>query len=110
MHVLYFINRDHEVEEQLQIVRSRYLQPAEQLSGACLFDLHRLQIDVIQSYLAGKPLILQSAGDRIRFRFKIEKPVTLALEGADLDLSVILQGIKESFKVRHGAQGEERKN
>ena len=104
----YYNYSGFEVEEQLQIVRSRYLQPTERRGGACPFDLHRLQIDVIQVYLAGKPLIIfQLAGNRIRFRFKIERP--FALEGADLDLSVISQGIKEEFKVRYGAQVEESK-
>ena len=83
-------------------MRSRYLQPTEQRSGACPFDLYRLQIDVIQAYLAGKPLILHN---RIHFRFKIERPNTLALEGADLDLSVISQGIKKEFKVRYTVEG-----
>ena len=82
------------------MVCSRYLQPTEERTGACPFDLHRLQIDVIQAHLAGKPLIFQSPGDRINFKFKIEKPNTFALEGADLNLLVISQGIKEEFKVR----------
>ena len=45
-------------------------------------------------------------GNRIRFRFKNN---TIALEGADLDLSVISQGIKEEFKVRYSAAEEESK-
>ena len=102
IHVVYCNYRDYEVEEQLMIVRSRYLHPTEQRSGACPFDLHRLQIDVIQAYLAGKPLILHN---RIRFRFKIGRP--LALEGTDLDLSDISQGIKEEFKVRNCAPEKE---
>ena len=89
------------MEEHLQRVRSRYLQPTERTTGACPFDLHRLQIDVIQAHLAGKPIIVQSPGDRISFKFKIERPNTFALEGADLNLSVISQGIKEEFKVRY---------
>ena len=101
IHAFYYNYRVYKVEELLQIARSRHLQPTEQRSGAGPFNLHRLQIDVVQAYLAGKPLILQSTGARICFRFKIERP--FALEGADLDLSVISQGIKDEFKVRYGA-------
>ena len=84
-------------------MRSRYLQPTERRSEACPYDLHRLQIDVIQAYLVRKPLL---TGSRICFSFKNN---TFALEGADLDLSVISQGIKEEFKVRYSTAEEESK-
>ena len=83
-------------------MRSRHLQCTEQGSGDCPFDLHRLQIDVIQAYLVGKSLISQSPeAIRIPFKFKIEQLNTLAIEGADLNLSVISHDIKEEYKASH---------
>ena len=92
--------RSHGIDEHLHLVRSRHLQPIQ--TGVCPFDLERLQSDVIKTYLAGKPFIHQlpdHGHDQIIFKFKNEQTHELVLEGADLDLSVISEYIKEEFKV-----------
>ena len=69
-----------------------------------LFDLPRLQKDIIKAYLAGKPLIEHSPEHvRVPFRFRAEPSKTVTLGGADLDLSVISDYIRpdSGFRVRN---------
>ncbi len=68
-----------------------------------MFDLPRLQKDIIRAYLAGKPQIEHSPEHvRIPFKFRAEASQTVSLGGADLDLSVISEYITpdSGFRVR----------
>ena len=69
-----------------------------------LFNLPRLQKDIIKAYLSGKPKIEHSPEHvRIPFKFRAEASQTVSLGGADLDLSVISEYIRpdSGFRVRN---------
>ena len=84
----------HEIDDFLQLVRSRYIpqrtayvpegafpkalkNPMASVSGSvmqqhtpCQFDLHLLQEDVVATYLAGKPPVENAAAIRTHFKFR----------------------------------------
>ena len=96
-HTLLLIHRVHGINELLQLLRSRHMgtsdpstlqdpfsppttphnqRPSMSLhfSVAPLFHMLELQEDVVTSFLAGKPFIMDVASLRSPFKFKVTAP------------------------------------
>ena len=66
-----------------------------------MFDLQKLQEDVIKVYLVGKPLIKDPAEHlRVCFKFRVLRPDTITMGISEGDLQILRDNLKENFKVR----------
>ena len=65
-----------------------------------MFDLQKLQEDIIKVYLVGKPLIKDPADHlRVCFKFRVLRPDTIAMGISERDLQILQGYLKENFKV-----------
>ena len=65
-----------------------------------MFDLQKLQEDVIKVYLVGKPLIKDPAEHlHVCFKFRVLRPDTIAMGISEGDLQSLRDNLKENFKV-----------
>ena len=97
---LYFSSES--ISEHLQLLRSRYLEPHERnlRSSSSMFDLQKLQEDIIKVYLVGKPLIEDPADHlRVCFKFRVVPPDSIAMGISEVDLQILHNDLIENFKV-----------
>ena len=88
------------ISEYMQLLRSRYLEPHERSQQSSMFDLQKLQEDIIKVYLVGKPLIKDPAEHlRVCFKFKVLRPDTIPMGISEDDLQTLCDYLKENFKV-----------
>ena len=86
------------ISEHLQLLRSRYFLPHE-MKGS-VFDVQKLQEDVIKKYLVGKPLIKNPAEHlRMCFKFRVVRAETIAIGVSEADLELLSNYLKDDFKV-----------
>lgn len=88
------------ISEYLQLLRSRYLEPHERIQKSCMYDLQKLQEDIIKVYLVGKPLIKDpSKYLRVCFKFRVLRPENIAMGISEGDLQMLRSHLKKTFKV-----------
>lgn len=65
-----------------------------------VFDVQKLQEDVIKKYLVGKPLI-ESPAEHLRmcFKFRVVRAETIAIGVSEADLELLSNYLKDDFKV-----------
>ena len=65
-----------------------------------VFDVQKLQEDVIKTYLVGKPLIQRPAEHlRMCFKFRVVRAETIAIGVSEADLELLSKYLKDDFKV-----------
>ena len=65
-----------------------------------MFDLQKLQEDIIKVYMVGKPLIKDPAEHlRVCFMFRVEPPDTIAMSISEVELQTLHKDLKENVKV-----------
>ena len=65
-----------------------------------MFDLQKLQEDIVKVYLVGKPLIKDPADHlHVCFKFKVLRPDITAMGVSEAHLQILRGNLKVNFKV-----------
>ena len=71
-----------------------------------MFDLQKLQEDIIKVYLVGKPLIEDPEKHlHVCFKFKVLRPDTIAVGISEAHLQTLHGYLRENFKVNYMLTG-----